>query len=659
MPTLTISAQMILDALECGGPSCDCHASARRGHGLTHCPCPDHHDGSPSLNVDERDGMVLLKCHGGCSQRDVIDALRARGLWPERRSAGDGTAPRGETRYTINNAAGDPIAVHVRRDTPHGKRLHWERPDGAMGLAGMPVVTLPLYGIDRLNGHGYTILVEGEKSREAGARLGLPTVATVTGASTIPVDEVLQTIADRQVYLWGDADRPGHEHMRRIAERLHALGCPSIKLIQWEQAPIGGDAADFVQAGGTRADVAALMTAAEPWKPDARFSITSTSLYGDGDYGESAGQVDPPIDLATVADPGPTTFIVDEMIPRGYPTNLYADSGQGKSYVALHLAACLLEGTPFLGRDVSQGAVLYLDWELDAPMQRRRWGEVCRGANLDPLPPGLHYRRMTASLTAMIADVQAWQTDLHPMLTIIDSVGKAVGTDPVDHRAIIGFYTALDQLGTVLCIDHQPKPSGEGSYAAKWEFGSAYKRHLARSSWQLERAGANGGTIGLVLRHKKSNFGPLSNDIHATLTFGATLEGETSVTLAGVDSADAVRGATFGLRGEIIEALSRESLSKEQLSQQLESYSPGSVTNALSELKKSGLVVIVGKDGRAPVYGLADASPSPPLYKDVEVMENPNTPVSSGRCRHCERKLIRWDELQSGVCDNCRAEARV
>ena len=48
------------------------------------CRCPAHEDRSPSLSVRERDGVVLVHCHAGCSQAEVIAALRARGLWPER-----------------------------------------------------------------------------------------------------------------------------------------------------------------------------------------------------------------------------------------------------------------------------------------------------------------------------------------------------------------------------------------------------------------------------------------------------------------------------------------------------------------------------------------------------------------------------------------------
>ena len=43
------------------------------------CRCPIH--GGRSLSVTERDGRLLLVCRAGCSQADVIKALRDDGLW--------------------------------------------------------------------------------------------------------------------------------------------------------------------------------------------------------------------------------------------------------------------------------------------------------------------------------------------------------------------------------------------------------------------------------------------------------------------------------------------------------------------------------------------------------------------------------------------------
>lgn len=46
--------------------------------------CPTHHDKTPSLSIrDADDGKVLVRCHAGCDQEQVISTLRSRGLWSE------------------------------------------------------------------------------------------------------------------------------------------------------------------------------------------------------------------------------------------------------------------------------------------------------------------------------------------------------------------------------------------------------------------------------------------------------------------------------------------------------------------------------------------------------------------------------------------------
>ncbi len=71
--------------------------------------CPAHEDREPSLSITEaKDGKVLVRCHAGCDQRDVIAALRSRGVW---HAAGwhEGESPRHSGRETP--AVPDPDAV--------------------------------------------------------------------------------------------------------------------------------------------------------------------------------------------------------------------------------------------------------------------------------------------------------------------------------------------------------------------------------------------------------------------------------------------------------------------------------------------------------------------------------------------------------------------
>lgn len=66
----------------------------KSGNGWEAC-CPSHDDHEPSLSISEgRTGKVLVKCWAGCSQKEVISALRDRGLWTsEPRVAGPRPVP--------------------------------------------------------------------------------------------------------------------------------------------------------------------------------------------------------------------------------------------------------------------------------------------------------------------------------------------------------------------------------------------------------------------------------------------------------------------------------------------------------------------------------------------------------------------------------------
>jgi putative DNA primase/helicase len=65
------------------------------GSGWT-APCPAHDDRIPSLSIrDGDDSKVLVCCHAGCEQADVIAALHSRGLWDQRENRSfSRTAPR-------------------------------------------------------------------------------------------------------------------------------------------------------------------------------------------------------------------------------------------------------------------------------------------------------------------------------------------------------------------------------------------------------------------------------------------------------------------------------------------------------------------------------------------------------------------------------------
>lgn len=129
--------------------------------------CPAHDDRAPSLSIaDARDGKVLVRCHAGCNQRDVIALLRARGVWKDGRKPirfsrqPDGVASdakrRTEAALTIwhnsQSAAGTPAETYLRSrrltvPIPRAIRFHagLKHPSGGVWPAMVALVT---HGVD-------------------------------------------------------------------------------------------------------------------------------------------------------------------------------------------------------------------------------------------------------------------------------------------------------------------------------------------------------------------------------------------------------------------------------------------------------------------------------------------------------------------------------
>lgn len=72
-------AMAIVQRFECGRSGCPCHASARKGHGLTHAVW--RKDTDPSLSVSVHDGTLLVYDFGGDGQRVTVAQLVEMGLW--------------------------------------------------------------------------------------------------------------------------------------------------------------------------------------------------------------------------------------------------------------------------------------------------------------------------------------------------------------------------------------------------------------------------------------------------------------------------------------------------------------------------------------------------------------------------------------------------
>lgn len=145
-----------MDALDAIVSACGGRRSGPRRAKVC-CPVPGHGRGrgdrNPSVSVTlSDDGAVLVYCHGGCAQDDLVHALRDLGVWPKgsRRGRGDGrgrrrrqnaTAPRAQPAAAAKQSAG--------RQGPDWRRAYREaRPipgtPGEVYLGAARAVDLPM-----------------------------------------------------------------------------------------------------------------------------------------------------------------------------------------------------------------------------------------------------------------------------------------------------------------------------------------------------------------------------------------------------------------------------------------------------------------------------------------------------------------------------------
>jgi hypothetical protein len=174
-------------------------------------------------------------------------------------------------RHEIRDAAGKLFAFHERVPLPDGdKKFTWYSADGSIGLNGLKIKDLPLFGSERLpgwladDGDAPITLCEGEKATLAMIERGYHALGTVCGAASAPSVEVLSVLRDRHVQLFPDNDEPGRKHMAKIAEALRDIA-KSVRVLTWGEQP-GDDAHDFFQRGGTESQLDSLLAEAEVWK---------------------------------------------------------------------------------------------------------------------------------------------------------------------------------------------------------------------------------------------------------------------------------------------------------------------------------------------------------------------------------------------------------
>ena len=211
--------------------------------------CPAHEDRSPSMSLREVSGKVLVHCHAGCEQRDVVNALESRELWPRSRARNSGSIV---ATYDYTDETGQLLYQVVRREP---KSFQQRRPDGLGGWIWKKNERQVLYRLIDVIGASIVFVVEGEKDVESLRAHGFVATTNAGGAEAPWLPAFTEALRGREVILIPDNDAPGNKRALRIARAL--LG--QVARLKFLPLPGAKDATDWFARGHSELELISLV----------------------------------------------------------------------------------------------------------------------------------------------------------------------------------------------------------------------------------------------------------------------------------------------------------------------------------------------------------------------------------------------------------------
>lgn len=242
--------------------------------------CPAHEDRVNSLSASEgNDGRVLLHCHAGCTKLAILHSLGKtmtwlypdHGLQPgEHRPASAKRNPGERIVATFDYLDVDGSLLYqslrIEWDDPEGgkplKRFTQRKPNGHggwsySGVGEVKKVPYRLPEILKSHKSERVLIVEGERHADRLWEMGFVATCNVGGAGKW-LKGFAQYFIGRDVVILPDNDEPGQKHAVKVTDGLKG-SANSIQCLELPNLPPKGDVLDWIAAGGTKEQLAALM----------------------------------------------------------------------------------------------------------------------------------------------------------------------------------------------------------------------------------------------------------------------------------------------------------------------------------------------------------------------------------------------------------------
>lgn len=323
--------------------------------------CPAHDDNNPSLSLRQEGEKVLVHCFAGCTQQEVISALKAKGLWHQENlhyepllpsyshlvKGGQDMPPLEEksekqliATYDYFDDDGQTLLYAVERwEWEEGgkrkKSFSQKRPDGQGGwIYKLGDVKRTIYRakqvIDAVLAGQTIYIVEGEKDVHTAESLGLVATCGVGGAGNWRA-EWADYFLGAQVIIFPDNDKQGELYAQKILESL-----PNALKVN---IPKGKDLTDWVEAGATLEDIQKQIQIRQSKRKKVKQVGQMKSLYKK------------------------PKMLIQRMLPAVGLSQLFGEPGHCKSFVALDIALSVARGRDYAGLRAQQGSVIYLAGE--------------------------------------------------------------------------------------------------------------------------------------------------------------------------------------------------------------------------------------------------------------------------------------------------------
>jgi len=491
------------------------NAKRANGQWVASCPVPSHGKGNgdknPSLSVHIDDsGKPLFHCHSGCTQESVFQTIRDLQLLPELEERPDPLAnikplPKVEFQQEWQYQDEDRVTVFVKHRLRIGEsgktyRLYKVDANGhkhsTLGDARIVPYKLPEL-LDAKTAGRIIYLAEGEKAVDALMSLGVAATTAHSGAGHWP-EAITEYFAGANVVILPDNDLSGWSYARKAAQAILPIA-KAVKVVDLGLQDQGDDAYEFIEAGGGRAELAALVKAAPkisrvddvtiPERLQAIQQIPPNVQITEDIAKEFAPDPKPQIEspspkpVKTIKieswdeiQDEPVEWLIESVIPAGSFTALYGPPGSFKSFIALDIAEAIATGRSWMGKEVRQtGAVLYLAGEGFGGIGARI--KACKlhhqtedGAPIYIVRHQLNLRSSAEDFNALMLAVVALveQTGMEFQLAIVDTLARAFGGGNENSSEDMGaFITAMGKVQeflncALMVLHHSGKDAAKG-----------------------------------------------------------------------------------------------------------------------------------------------------------------------------------------------------